>query len=484
MALRILLVDPDQDWLDKAAAFFKEHLYQVDLALNGKDAQLALYNNQYFAVVINYATQNHPCLQVVKYIRSNHFCDTIVMVMENSTVLKTDEISREQLIKQGVTETITKPFEFNKLVELLEGQQTFKEMLSSLPLREGVSDEEEVQCKDGEFARVKIDEFYSTKAVLFDVFIRLNADHYVKILHAGDTFSPERLDKYKKQKNIDYLYFYKTDRKKYIHFANYLARKVMPNKKVTTTNKVNMLKNVSMKVVEETYAVGLKPTVVEQGKEVCESIYNMIDSQDDLYKVLRSYQDFDPGAFSHAYVVTLFASAIIKQFEWQSKATIETAALACMFHDIGKMKLPKEMQEMNLGQMNEQQIELYKKHPQFGAEIVEKNRLINNSVKQIILQHHEFYDGTGFPHQLKGQKILTLANIVCLADQFAHLIVQANITPVDGLKKILSDHVLVPRFNAMILENFIKVFVDPANKPKEYVLPSRSRVVPTKKEET
>ena len=82
-----------------------------------------------------------------------------------------------------------------------------------------------------------------------------------------------------------------------------------------------------------------------------------VKKEDDMYKLLRSYQDFDPNAFTHAYLVTLFSSCIIKQFEWQSKATIETTALACMFHDIGKMKLPPELLSLHPTNMSEDQLE-------------------------------------------------------------------------------------------------------------------------------
>lgn len=57
--------------------------------------------------------------------------------------------------------------------------------------------------------------------------------------------------------------------------------------------------------------------------------------------------------------------------------------------------------------MTPEQVEIYKKHPELGYQIVENNRGLNNSVKQIILHHHEAFDGTGFPFQKKGNKIPT-----------------------------------------------------------------------------
>lgn len=131
--------------------------------------------------------------------------------------------------------------------------------------------------------------------------------------------------------------------------------------------------------------------------------------------------------------------------------------------------------------MNPEQLEMYKKHPELGLQIIESSRSINNSVKQIILQHHEAYDGTGFPHERKGSKILTLANIVCLADDFVHIMIDYKLQPTEALRKILSSQNGVKRYNSILIEKFINVFVDPAKLHKEVALPSNSRVVNQRK---
>ena len=69
----------------------------------------------------------------------------------------------------------------------------------NLKKRKGVSDEEEVKEADNKFTKVHIDKFYPSQAVLFDVFVKINDNRYVKILHSGDTFSQERINKYKNE---------------------------------------------------------------------------------------------------------------------------------------------------------------------------------------------------------------------------------------------------------------------------------------------
>lgn len=481
MALKLLLVDSDENWLAQAKQFLVAQMYEVTAVVNGRDAQLALYNDKFFAVLMNYDIQNHSCTQVLKFIKSNYTNQRVIVIVNDQSLVDNGVVTEEKFQKLGVAEIAVKPFEIPYLKDLLEGHQSLGDLLAGVTKKEGTSAETEVQMNDENFSRIKIDEFYSAQAVLFDIFIKLNDNKYLKILHAGDSFSKDRIDKYKNEKKIDSLYFHNSDRRKYIQYNNYLAKKFIEKANIPALSKVNILKNVSEKFIEEAFTVGVKPLVIEQGREVCETIYQLIEGQPDLFTILRSYQNFDPTAYAHSFLVTLYSTAIIKQFEWQSKTTIETTAMACMFHDIGKTLLPKEFLNLRPADMNPEQLEMYKKHPELGLQIIESSRSINNSVKQIILQHHEAYDGTGFPHERKGSKILTLANIVCLADDFVHIMIDYKLQPTEALRKILSSQNGVKRYNSILIEKFINVFVDPAKLHKEVALPSNSRVVNQRK---
>ena len=481
MALKILLVDPDESWLSEAKKYLIAQMYEVSAVVNGRDAQIALYNDKFFAVIMNFETENHSCVQVLKFIKTNYTSQRVIVVMNNKKPIEEGVITEDRLIKMGVAEIAYRPFDIPHLKELLEGHQSLGDLLASVPKKEGVSEEQEVALTDENFSKIKIDEFYSSQAVLFDIYIKLSDNKYLKILHAGDAFSKDRIDKYKNEKKIETLYFHNSDRRKFIQYNNFLTRKLIDNRNVPAFNKVNILKNVSEKFIEEAFTVGVKPQVIEQGREVCETVFKLIEAQTDLYQVLKSFQNFDPSAYAHSFLVTLYSTAIIKQFDWQSKTTIETTAMACMFHDIGMIQLPQELCKIRPKDMTPEQLELYKTHPELGMQIIESSRAINNSVKQIILQHHEAYDGTGFPFQKKGQKILTLANIVCLADDFVQIMIEDKLQPTEALRKILMNKAGVKRYNSLLIEKFINVFVDPEKLKKDAAAAANSKIMTLKK---
>jgi putative nucleotidyltransferase with HDIG domain len=478
LALKVLLIDPDASWLSTVAEYLQGQNYEVDTASNGKKGQLLLYNNNYFTVILNHETKDHSGMQVLKYISTNQSSQKLIYLLENNECIEDKTYAIEDFVKWGATEVLVKPITNEEIYDLLEGNQSYKDLLNNLKKSKGVSEEVEVTDEDEQFTKINIDEFYATKNVLFDVYVHLSSGKYIKILHSGDRFSKDRIEKYK-SKQVEHLFFKNSDRRKYIQYTENLARKTIEHENATTDLKVRVLKSVAEKFVEEVFSVGIKAQTIEQGKAICEDVFTLVEQQGDLFKVLKSFTAFDPSAFNHSYLVTLFSTAIIKQFDWESKVTIEATALACMFHDIGKMKIPAELLEKRPEDMNKEELEQYQKHPELGAEMVDGNRLITASVKQIIAQHHEKYDGTGFPLGLKGNKILLLANIVGLADDFVHTVVKENLKPVEGLRLILKDTECVKKYNSKVLANFINVFVDPENIEKENYLPSNSKIVKT-----
>ncbi len=468
MAVNLLLADPDREWLQSAKTYFEECLYEVATADNGKDAQLAIYNQKFFVVVLSLELKNHPGLQVLKFIKANRPAQKVIMLIGANAKQGDESLwDKDKLKKMGVSEVLERPFELKDIKGLLEGYQSIGDMLATVKRREELGPEEECQLDDGQFTKIKIAEFYSAQPVLFDIFIKLKSNHYIKILHAGDTLSKARLDKYKEDKRVEFLYFHKNDLYKYVKFGSYFAKQVVNTQKISLDKKVKFLQNVTEKFLENSFEEGIKPQIVDQGKELAENMYLLIKTNRDLYSILRSYQDFDPNAFTHAYLVSLFSVAIIKQFDWQSKTTLECTSLACFFHDIGKMYLPKELLKLKVKDMDEEQFEQYKRHPELGHQAIENNNTVNNSVKQIILQHHEHYDGSGFPHAVKGSKILTLSNVVCLADNFVHIVQDEDKKPVDALKVLLERRDQLAWYNSTIVEKLIQVFIDPEKKEQE-----------------
>lgn len=84
-------------------------------------------------------------------------------------------------------------------------------------------------------------------------------------------------------------------------------------------------------------------------------------------------------------------------------------------HDLGKVKVPLEIL-LKPARLDEAEWEIIKKHPTYGRELVEGTAI--SDVGSIIEQHHERFDGSGYPYGLVGTEILTESYLVAVADSY------------------------------------------------------------------
>ncbi len=91
---------------------------------------------------------------------------------------------------------------------------------------------------------------------------------------------------------------------------------------------------------------------------------------------------------------------------------------AAPMHDIGKIATPDSVL-LKPGRLDDEEMEIMKQHPNIGHDILEgSQRPILKAAAIISQQHHEKYDGTGYPNGLKGDEIHIFARIVAVADVF------------------------------------------------------------------
>ena len=121
----------------------------------------------------------------------------------------------------------------------------------------------------------------------------------------------------------------------------------------------------------------------------------------------------DPYTAGHGRRVTEFACAIAMKMGL-SQEKIDTIRIAGLLHDIGKISVPVEILTKP-GGLSEAEFSIIKTHPQTGYEIL-KEIDFYGPVAQIVYQHHERIDGSGYPNGLSGDDILLETKIISVAD--------------------------------------------------------------------
>lgn len=458
MSLSVLISEPEFVLADEMRAFLEAKSFQVDIALNGKACQLSLYKKKYLAVILDIETQNHSSFEVLKYVRLNAPSVKIILTVKNKKVIELLDLSEKDLRKLGASDIFYKPYSFDLILNSIEGANHFESWKSVK--NSGVQrNEEEISLDDDDFTKIKISDFYSGNTIIFDCYVRLAKNKYIKILHQGDFFEESRIQKYIDDQKISFLYFMTKDRSSYINFINSILEKMIVSSKEKTEKKVNIAKNLTEKYIEEIYVSGLKPQLIEEGKKICNNIYSLVKKDTGLSNLLSLYNDYDPSAYSHAFLVSFFSAITCQNLDWATQRTVELTTMGAMFHDIGMLKLPNNINELELDNLSPEQLVEYRKHPQIGAELLQKYPIITEPIRQIVYQNHEYINGEGFPNGLTGIKIYPLAKIVSFADEFANLIVKKQLTPIQGLRELIPDRSITVKYDPLIIKALIRGFI-------------------------
>ena len=128
-----------------------------------------------------------------------------------------------------------------------------------------------------------------------------------------------------------------------------------------------------------------------------------------------------------------------------------------LLHDIGKIGVPDEILLRN-GPLTQSERALVMQHPELGYDILKSVPLLSG-VSDIVLAHHEKFDGTGYPNGLKGDKIPLGARIFSLADAFDALIserpYQAAMPIPDAIKRLSNDS--GTHFDPVVVSAFVSM---------------------------
>ena len=144
----------------------------------------------------------------------------------------------------------------------------------------------------------------------------------------------------------------------------------------------------------------------------------------------------DPYTAGHQQRVSQLAMAIAKELNL-SQNKIEGIRIASLIHDIGKIGLPTEILSKPT-KLSDMEFDLIKGHSQIGYDIL-KSIEFHWPIAQIVLQHHEKVNGSGYPGGLKGDEILLEAKIICVADVVEAMSSHRPYRPALGIDKALKE---------------------------------------------
>lgn len=178
--------------------------------------------------------------------------------------------------------------------------------------------------------------------------------------------------------------------------------------------------------------------------KVNQVITNIIDellSSTNIVVQVLEIRALNDHTFSHSVNVAILSviTGIALGFDYEK---LKDLALGALFHDIGKTIIPENILLKAESLTKEEEV-IWQKHPILGFDILRKLEAFNLTIAHVVLEHHERFDGKGFPRGLKGTAISELARVVMVCDRYdkmtTYQIGQTRMQPFQAIEILIAN---------------------------------------------
>lgn len=159
--------------------------------------------------------------------------------------------------------------------------------------------------------------------------------------------------------------------------------------------------------------------------------------------------------YFHSLNVTMLSMMMARDIRLPQQV-VGVLGMGALFHDIGRKEIPNKIL-LKTDPLTQAEQHLYEMHCQYGVELGQRLQF-SAPILAIIREHHEFYDGTGYPGKLKGEAIGLLSRIVAIANHYDELCNPPRIadamTPHEALSMMFAKQ--RTKFDPKLLQVFIR----------------------------
>lgn len=285
------------------------------------------------------------------------------------------------------------------------------------------------------YCRVNISFFYSAQEVFCDVYIKLK-DKYVKVFNRYDSLCRQDLDKYK-NKNVAHLYVKERDfqyiTKQLVKQLRTLSHEPQQGALIKSeSTAVNTIFSIQLQetVSESIKSIGINEDAVEMASMAITSTLTAVEENPKIYEVLQTSLQGNSYISEHSFLLSYIACAVCKEIEIPNQDPMASISLAAFFHDIAldsddkaKVQAESDRDFERLGVQEQQEV---LEHIDNACDILREIEGVPHDALILVLQHHERYDGTGFPRGIDYRRINPLAAVFNVCHELALYICESG----------------------------------------------------------
>lgn len=429
-----LLIDDSEDALEVLELFIEgEFDNKLVTATSGNEAIEILKKDPHFAIVISdYNMPDGNGEDVYKYMMENKINSPFLLLCgEDVNEMKKLE-TFSPLVEKNTDSFLGKPFKRKVVIDAIKMNLSFW----NTP-----GEQKEPAIKEIiDYRRINIDKFFKFNIGNKDVFIRLGADKFIKIIEEKEQKENtiEILEKYAR-KGVKHLYLKKEDYEKFLFSINdtLLSALTVPSKNINDT--LNAQHNAIENLHESLLNLRISPDSIKLADAAVESTIKALKKSPNLSILMNQMIQNKNYVYDLAMLNSYMATAIARETEWAKETSYQKLSLAALIQDISlenpNLAKIESTDSSEYNNLSPEEKDMIFEHPIRSVSLLEETEQFSGDSRTIILEHQELPDGNGFPKKLTAQKISPLSCIMIISGYFSRNILLHGSTK-ENIEKI------------------------------------------------
>ncbi len=308
----------------------------------------------------------------------------------------------------------------------------------------------ELKLADEAYIPTRISDFILTPKSYFNVYIRIGASTFIKILNAGDSLQLDTIQSYVK-KGVTHFFISVEEQRKYIRLCEDLSQKIVRRSDVALTKKAKSVLRLGASISQNIMHTGITDEKLDFANNFLNQTVTLIKSMRMQNSSLKKFLD-SIEMKEHPSSVSFLAGIIANEAGFESSKSVKLVGIAALVHDIGLFDLDPNFTHESLYTMTEEKQALFDKHAMHGAEILKNNSGFEEVVIQAVEQHHMRRRGNDPARRTNNINLVT--EIVGAADELHNLISSDEFSP-DKLRSFIEN--TLPDFSPQIEKAVVKL---------------------------
>jgi|GEM_PF-5003785 len=420
--MRILLAEDDLDVQSTTVEIIKlEYDCDIVLANNGQEAMDILSKDTQFDLIIS--DHNMPQktgADLYKFVRQKNIA--VPFMLYSARGLHEISDFKTLMVDFPGNCFLMKPASGEEIWEMIEFA------LNPPPATQSAKDNEIKSHENQKFIGHPCEDYLKFNKTPCDIYLKLAENKYVKIVNKGSINNYEVIQKYQ-LKGVPKLFITENDFEHFKKATVAIATATLTQKeKFPLHLQVKNLSDGHRVFRQELRQLGIKPELVDLANASVKQTMNLLAKNPMLEELIGSLISSSDKLYAHSLLTAYFAYIIASQTKWSNSQTFEKLNAASFLHDC----LLEDEASVELEFMTELDIEEissdYFNHPVLTADLVGKIKSLDGDIATIILHHHEWPDGSGFPRKLSASQLSGLSAIFILAHHCSVRIIRFGAT--------------------------------------------------------